>query len=408
MPGCRGRAIPQQAPGCAVLLRTDMVGDHVIFGGFLERLREAWPQTRLVLVVPEVRRSLYTHCPCVDRIITYDYGRPGGPKAQREEVYRQVRAERPDWIINPMSLRSPISERIVRYCHARVRVGLAERPRPGHRRPRARFDRYYSHLVYDPAFTPWTSEISLQKALFRAMGLEPGDGRPRIWTAPEDAAFAEAFYRERNLQPGRTLVYFSTASSPLRSYPRLKSILADMLQGNSWSAIALGGEREYEANHPPSPALAARWINLCGQTTMAQSAEIMRRCRLVVGVDTGPLHVARAVGARHVVLLSGMFFGRFFPNGEAGETVVAHPLDCYFCEGECRYAQAHCITDLEVPVIRRALLGAMEDGGNDPRLYLSRGGPSEVPGAEPVFAWRNEWAGAAREKINSNHIIGPG
>jgi ADP-heptose:LPS heptosyltransferase len=218
----------------------------------------------------------------VDRIITYDYGRPGGPKAQREEVYRQVRAERPDWIINPMSLRSPISERIVRYCHARVRVGLAERPRPGHRRPRARFDRYYSHLVYDPAFTPWTSEISLQKALFRAMGLEPGDGRPRIWTAPEDAAFAEAFYRERNLQPGRTLVYFSTASSPLRSYPRLKSILADMLQGNSWSAIALGGEREYEANHPPSPALAARWINLCGQTTMAKRAKRWWRIRSIV------------------------------------------------------------------------------------------------------------------------------
>jgi len=48
---------------------------------------------------------------------------------------------------------------------------------------------------------------------------------------------------------------------------------------------------------------AENFINLCGQTSLLQAAEIIRRARLFVGVDSGPGHLANAVGTPGVILL---------------------------------------------------------------------------------------------------------
>jgi len=398
LPGSKEKPIPRQAPACAVVLRTDMIGDHIIFGGFIERLREAWPKTRLVLVIPEARRNLYEHCPCFDQLITYDYRLPGNPRTQREKIYRQIRDLRPDWIINPMYIRSRISDRIVRYCYAPVRIGWANRSQFVLDRSFQRFDRYYTHLLSPAEIKPWTSEKTLQQIMLTKMGIFPNDCEPQVWTSPEDEIFADHIYSQHHLSPEKTIVYFSRASTLERSYPKLKNILASLLNNSSYSLIALGASSEYETNHAPREDLSPRWLNLCGRTTMAQSAEIMRRCRLVVGVDTGPMHVARAVKAPHVVLLGGMHFGRFFPNATSLCSVVIHPLNCYFCD-ECRYEQCYCISDISGTVIRSAIDDALHVPGKAPRVYLSRAIEKSSILAGPVYAWEPEWVRAIGAEV---------
>jgi ADP-heptose:LPS heptosyltransferase len=372
-----------------------MIGDHIIFGGFLEQVRRAWPKTRLVLVAPIVRHGLYDHCPCIDRLITYDYRLAGEPGLHRRRLYCEIRDEKPDWIINPMSLRSMLSDRIARYCRARIRIGLKVPGAPKEEAARRRFDRYYTHLVSHDSFKPSTPERLMQGALLSEMGISASPIEPRIWTSPEDAAFANQVYDRSSFVAAQTLVYFSTASSPLRSYPRLKFVLAQLLEKRSLcSVIAIGGEAEREENHAPREILSSRWLNLCGRTTMTQSAEIMRRCRLVVGVDTGPMHAARAVKARHVVLVGGMLFGRFFPNPDDSASVIAYPLDCYFCDGKCRYERAHCLTDIPESLILAAVEEALEKPMDTPRLYFARGASNE-----PILA--STWSYGSEPEIIS-------
>jgi heptosyltransferase III len=43
--------------------------------------------------------------------------------------------------------------------------------------------------------------------------------------------------------------------------------------------------------------------NLCGQTGIAESAEIIRRAALFIGIDSGPSHLANAVKTPGVILL---------------------------------------------------------------------------------------------------------
>lgn len=76
-------------------------------------------------------------------------------------------------------------------------------------------------------------------------------------------------------------------------------------------------------------------LNLCGATDPALLAGVLARCRLVVGVDTGPLHLAAAVGARCLGLYCGsMFFPQTGPYGD-GNYVIAPDSPLYPCsEGE--------------------------------------------------------------------------
>ena len=47
----------------------------------------------------------------------------------------------------------------------------------------------------------------------------------------------------------------------------------------------------------------ANYRNLCGQTGIAESAEIIRRAALFIGIDSGPAHLANAVKTPGVILL---------------------------------------------------------------------------------------------------------
>lgn len=66
-------------------------------------------------------------------------------------------------------------------------------------------------------------------------------------------------------------------------------------------------------------------IDLCGKTSILETAEVIRRARLLVAVDSGPAHLANAVGAFGVVLLGQIgpfkrynpFTGRFANGSNA-------------------------------------------------------------------------------------------
>jgi len=61
--------------------------------------------------------------------------------------------------------------------------------------------------------------------------------------------------------------------------------------------------------------------NFCGRTTLLESAEIIRRAKLFVGVESGPGHFANAVGTRSVILIGQLLrFKTYNPySGDFGK-----------------------------------------------------------------------------------------
>ena len=391
-PFARQRPLPATPPRCVVLVRTDMFGDHVIFGGFIERVRRAWPRARLILVAPEVRRHLYEACPHLDEKIFFDWRATSESSAERSALFAQIRARRPDCIIQSQFSRSLIGDRIVRYCHARVRVGVTG-PNPQVReKQRRKFDRYYTHLCRVPETQPARTESEIAQAVLEMLGISSAGYKPEVWTSPEDAAFAETTFGRSGFSPEQTLVVFSGSSSKLRSYPGLGQLVAALLREGPWNVITVGSQADRPYGEPPDESLGGRWLNLCGGCTIRESAELMRRCRLVLGVETGLAQVARAVGAPQVLLQGGAFFGRFL-TPDARTSLVIQPLDCYFCLGHCKYDQAYCLTKISPSVFRRAVNDALAGTVSRGRLYLTPASSNPDVGTvpEPKPHWDDRW-----------------
>ena len=66
--------------------------------------------------------------------------------------------------------------------------------------------------------------------------------------------------------------------------------------------VALAGEIERSLASNASRRKGARVVNLAGRTTLRQLCAALRACRVVLTNDTGPMHLAAAVGTRVVAL----------------------------------------------------------------------------------------------------------
>ncbi|MDD5585451.1 MAG: glycosyltransferase family 9 protein [Alphaproteobacteria bacterium] len=95
--------------------------------------------------------------------------------------------------------------------------------------------------------------------------------------------------------------------APGREYkrwpPEKYAALAGHLREKGIASVAIGTAAD-QAAISEITALAPHVMNLCGETSLAQVAALARGAEIVIGNDTGPTHLAAAVGARTLALMS--------------------------------------------------------------------------------------------------------
>jgi ADP-heptose:LPS heptosyltransferase len=134
--------------------------------------------------------------------------------------------------------------------------------------------------------------------------------------------------------------------------------LADLGRRHGALGLATVGANEEAAR---SRAVAAAWpgprLDLCGKLTPRESAAVLRRARLFLGHDSGPMHLAAAVGTSVVAVFSARSRpGVWYPHGPR-HRIIYHRTPCFGCELErcLRYAKS-CI----MSVSPAEVVGAVE------------------------------------------------
>jgi len=102
--------------------------------------------------------------------------------------------------------------------------------------------------------------------------------------------------------------------------------------------------------------------NLCGKLTPRESGAAMARAKIFVGHDSGPMHLAAAVGIPCVAVFSGKSRPRqWWPLG-ARHRVVYHQVDCWGCNLEtCIVQGKKCIVTISVEEVMRAVEESMHE-----------------------------------------------
>lgn len=167
-----------------------------------------------------------------------------------------------------------------------------------------------------------------------------------LQTTPEAEAEAEALLVEAGLTVGTpflALVPTSTGKLGVKAYPEAYwREVVGRLAAEGHALVLVGTRADATLHQALLPGEApAPVVSLAGRTSPLALAAVLRRAACAVGVDTGPLHVAAAVGTRCVVIFGPSDPAQTAPCGE-GHVILSRGLDCQPCltapcpqEGRC-------------------------------------------------------------------------
>jgi heptosyltransferase-2 len=146
-------------------------------------------------------------------------------------------------------------------------------------------------------------------------------------------AWADALLRGRRIAPGRTVVGLNAGSTygEAKCWPPERfAALARMLRDRCGAAIvAVGGPRERARAEAVCAPLGPDALNAAGVTTVMQCAALAARCAAFVSNDTGPMHLAAAVGTPVVAVIGPTDPGATGPLGE--HVIVRRETSCAPC-----------------------------------------------------------------------------
>lgn len=157
------------------------------------------------------------------------------------------------------------------------------------------FDNYY-HLG------------NLLSVFCQTAGIPVIDDAPRVYI-PQRAVRAVDAYR----LPDQFIAVHARSFESGRDWPAAKwrELVQRVRAARKLPVVELG-------IHPTINLPATQLLGLCGKLTIMETAEVIRRASVFVGIDSGPAHLANAVGTPGVILL-GKFhlFDRYLPYSGA-------------------------------------------------------------------------------------------
>ncbi len=257
----------------------------------VESLAAALPQARIVVAGNAFAEQVYGGNPHVSAVL-----RMPTPLQDIGGAIRAIRAQRPFGGQPYTTLLTTGNERTKITLWAALaapsrRIGFAVVPELVH-----------ESLQWDPA----GSQISNNLGLLPVLGLHAAALEPRIYVSDAQAAAAEERLAGIGSPPGRRRIALVTQTSPTQRKgwraDRWIALAKRFVEHDGADLIFVGTAGESEAIDHLREQIGHATISVAGQTGIAELAAIFTRCDFGVTLDTGPLHVGRAVGLPMVVI----------------------------------------------------------------------------------------------------------
>lgn len=308
-----------------LVVRTGAIGDVVNALVFAAALRGARPLATIGWVAHPLVVPLLEANPAVDRVHVW---RRGGGLREVRRLVTELRAARYDLAVDLQRLQK--SALVARASGARRVLGFDRR-----RAKEASSIWTREHIAPGD---PRAHMVSQYLEFARHLGLP--DAAPEWPLPPLDAARSRAEELLAPLGGARFVALNLGASKPRNRWPPAHfGALARLLAGNAAAVVLVGGPGDREAAESVAHAAGgAVALDLVGRTGLLELAAVLARAAQVVSADTGPMHLAVAVGApvvalfgpadaqrtgpfgaRHIVLREPVWDGSPRPDAETGD-----------------------------------------------------------------------------------------
>jgi ADP-heptose:LPS heptosyltransferase len=367
----RARAPKQHShKGRRILVtRLDSLGDFVLFTASLPSYRELFVGDHITLLLRKDVALVARNCPYVDEIWTLDVHRFRWNPIERLRWMMRLAGGGFDHAIN--SVYSTDFEFLACF------VGWTNAPRRiAHQcidrgRQRNSAWPWYTELV--AAEVEWKFEIERNDDMVHYLGFRGGHYYyPKLWSGQ---TISETNWAIPVREIKQWAIVFPGAQASFRRWDAdcfaecIRTVHA--VHPRHW--VICGSKDESLISNALTSKLQAFDLcatNLCGQTSLDEVVSLLREADFCLGNESGPLHMAAAVGTIAFGIVGGGHFGRFFPYPGSPLTVgIWHPMDCFRCYWACVYPQVECLKRVDPHIAASKIIDTLSA-----RAYSDIGG----------------------------------
>ena len=334
-----------QPPTSILVFQTAFLGDVILTLPLVQVLHREFPEAQIdFLTTPKAAAILRNH-PAIHSVIEYD--KRGGQQGLMGmfSISRTLKTRLYDVALVPhRSLRSAV---VVSLSRIPVRIG---------------FDLSAGRILFTKTvhYEKNAHEVERNLCFLKAFNIgNPKKELPSVYPSAEDKIAVDGFLSETKIKPNDNLIAVAPGSvwNTKRWPPERFSELVKKFLTAGMKVVLIGGkEDESLCEKIASDAQGTEVYLSAGRFSILQSAELLRRCTVLVSNDSAPAHLAVAVRTPVVALFGATVpsFG-FAPYGEKDIVVQVEGLPCRPCSihggGKCPIGTFECMVRISAEMV---------------------------------------------------------
>jgi len=307
------------------------IGDAVLSTAVIQPLRNRFPEAKLTFLVGPNAKGVLSGDMRIDDVLEYDNRRKHSGLSGKYKLIKSLRQKKFDLVVD---LRDSIWSR----CIGVKRWGTALRGRELH------------------AVTRYLNALERH-------GVDTGGALPKLTFSEIEEKKADDFLTQYKIDPNFPLIGIHPGGNwvykrwDAEHFARIGSILMDDFQAQ---ILLFAGPNEFDLQEKVALMMKGHPV-LVRERDLRQVAALISRCNLYVGNDTGPMHIATAVGTSVVAIFGPTDYRRSGPYGSQNTVVRSNnDLGCSPCHpgrnpGGCGVGKCQAMKLVTVEYVREAV-----------------------------------------------------
>jgi heptosyltransferase-1 len=338
-----------------LIVRAGAIGDTLMATPLVRAVRKTFPECHLVFLCSATSLDVVRYNPHIDQAIPIAYRHlPAWLSREKSRIHRELRELDLDWAL-------------VLESHP----GLIDLARKGGARRIIAYSGDDEDQEFEPArFDPRKHSIENHLELASPLRLRQDGLQMELNNEPETTKIVARRLEQAGVASGDCLVgvhagWGGRTRTPdqtrLRSWPpdRFAEVVRWLVKERGARVVLTGSAGDRPLTRYIACAAAVQCLDLAGELSLLELAALIRRMNAYLTVDSGPAHMAAALGTRLVTLWGPGIFEQTAPISPGNPPRIlyrrVHCAPCYGTPAMKTCKDNICMKEIEVEEVTRAL-----------------------------------------------------
>lgn len=324
-----------------LIVRTDRIGDVLLSTPVIKALRETYPQAYIAMMVSPYAKEIVEGNPYLDEVIIYD--KDGKHKSWQRSMKFALRLKKKKFDLAIVLHPTNRVHLLTFFAGIPHRVGYDKK-----------LGSLLTERLMHQKHLGQKHELEYNLDLLRHLGIEINDKNLFMPVNSEVQRWARDIFSREGVKEGdKILAVHPAASCPSKVWPveRLAAVSDELAGKYGLKIVVVSGPKDIAKAEALIKNMKSQAIDLSGRTSLSQLAAVLERCALFISNDSGPVHLAVAVGIPVISIFGrnqrGLSPVRWGPLGKK-DKVLHQNVGCIECLAHNCKRQFACLKAISV------------------------------------------------------------